>query len=215
MTKELRESPIEQDFDFYVQDVMRTANRKGASFPRYSEESLENYRSCAEHCLNVAQMEEDFNAVRCGDKKWQDVSSPKYCFDSLQVDSESMCSKTGENKDALSEAVSEMLAEEVRFAIAKDCRSLIFWRRHYPVKPHQCKAIKLLIERAKKGKPNVPDKDILDVMGIEPTSRVKDSFKRSGLWSTRSKPSLIISKKRGCRCLALYPEKFEIPEWPT
>jgi len=211
MTKELRESPVALDFDFYVQDVMKTANRRGASLLRYSEESLENYMSCAELCLNVVQMEEDFNAVRCGDKKWKDVSSPKYCFDNLLVDSESMCSKTGENKDALSEAVSEMLAEEVRFAIAKDCRSLIFWRRHHNVKARQYEAIKLLIERAKKGKPNVPDKDILDVMGIEPTSRVKDSFKRSGLWSTRSKPSLIISKKRGCRCLALYPENFKRP----
>ena len=118
MTKELRESPISQDFDFYVQDVMKTANRRGASLPRYSEESLENYMSCAELYLNVAQMEEDFNAVRCGDKKWQDVSSYDHCHDKLLLDSERECSF----KDArdLSKSVREMLEEEgpTRHALA-------------------------------------------------------------------------------------------------
>jgi len=108
----------------------------GASFPRYREESLENYRRCARLCLSVDQMEEDFNAVRCGDTKWQDVSSTKYC-DDLLVDSEVMLFKTSDNKDALSEAVSELLKEEVRVVIAKDCRSLVFWRRHHDVKPSQ------------------------------------------------------------------------------
>ena len=212
MTKELRESPIELDFDFYIQDVMRATNDRG-SLPRYREESLENYMSSAECCLNISQMKKDFLAVRCGDEKWQDVSSYNHCLDLLKVDSVVVCSK--QDTRALSKSVGEMLEEEARVVIAKDCRSLVFWRRHHNVKARQYEAIKLLIERAKEGHPNVPDADILVVMGREPTSRVKDSFKNTGLWGTRKEPSLIISKKRGCRCLALYPEKFEIPEWPT
>ncbi len=202
MTKELRESPIEQDFDFYIQDVMQATNDRG-SLPRYVEESLENYMSAAECCLNVTKMEEDFLAVRCGDEKPEDVSSYDHCHDKLLLDSESERSK----KDArdLSKSVREMLEEEVRVVIAKDCRSLIFWRRHYNVGARQYEAIKLLIERAKKGKPNVPDSDSLVVMDREHTSRVRDSFKHSDLWTTKSKPSLIVSKKLGCRCLVLYP----------
>lgn len=216
--KELRESPIEQDFNFYIQDVMRATNDRG-SLPGYMEESLENYMSAAKVCLNVTQMKEDFNAVRCGDKKWQDVSSYNYCLDKLlKVDSVVVCSK--QDTRALSKSVRELLEEEVRVVIAKDCRSLVFWRRHHNVKAHQYAAIKLLIERAKKGEPDVEDKDILDVMPVKLTRRVKarrvrGSFKRSSLWGTRDKPSLIISKKKGFRCLALYPENFEIPEWPT
>ena len=77
MTRELRESPIDLDFDYYLSEVALIARSRGASLPRYRspENTLQNSVHSAGLCLNTAQMKKDFWAVRCGDKKWQDVSS--------------------------------------------------------------------------------------------------------------------------------------------
>ena len=171
MTKDLRESPKtiqrkhqKQDFGLYIQEVMRTANRRGASLPCYMEESLENSMSSAKHCLCVTQMKKDFNAVRCGDKKPEDVSSSNYCKGIL-VDSELAKYNTGSNADALAEAVSELLEEEVRFVLlTEDCCSFIFWRRRYTVLPPQGEVIRLLIDDAAQGYPDVPEKKIRKIL---------------------------------------------------
>ncbi len=220
MTKDLRESPKtiqrkhqKQDFGLYIQEVMRTANRRGASLPCYMEESLENCMSSAEYCLNVTQMKEDFNAVRCGDKKPEDVSSSNHCKGIL-VDSELAKYNTDTNSEALSEAISELLKEEVRFVLlTKNCCSFIFWRRRYTVLPPQGKVIRLLIDAAAKGDPDVPERKIRKILekenDLQSSSELRYSFRSPPLWNT-----LLVSKRAGTRYLVFFPENPKLHDSP-
>lgn len=78
--------------------------------------------------------------------------------------------------------------------------SFTFRGKRYDVGAPQGKAIKLLYEAGKAGRPDVSLKEIREVMDLLPTSKVKDSFRRTGLWKT-----LLVSKKRNTRRLDIFP----------
>jgi len=69
----------------------------------------------------------------------------------------------------------------------------------YDVGQPQGKAIKLLHEKGMKGHPDVPIKDIKEVMDLPQESNLRDSFRRPGLWNT-----LLVKKKRNTRRLSIF-----------
>jgi len=77
--------------------------------------------------------------------------------------------------------------------------SFTFDGKEYRVGPRQGKAIKLLHEEGKKGSPDVSLERILEVMGRPKSSKVKDSFRRTGLWNT-----LLVRKKNTTRRLSIF-----------
>ena len=77
--------------------------------------------------------------------------------------------------------------------------SFTFRGMPYEVGELQGKAIKLLYEEGKAGRPDVSLKKIREVMDLLPTSKVKDSFRRTDLWKT-----LLISKRRNTRRLSIF-----------
>jgi len=91
--------------------------------------------------------------------------------------------------------------DEVKFEVhdKENYTSFTFDGNRYDVGPSQGKAIKLLYEAGTNGHPDVPLEKILEVLGRPRTSKVKDSFSRTGLWNT-----LLVCKKRNTRRLSIF-----------
>jgi len=100
-----------------------------------------------------------------------------------------------------------MFPQERVFEIhTEDCRKLTFRRCLYKVGIGQGETIRLLIDAAAQGNPDVPERKIRKVMekteGLPKSSELRFSFRSPELWNT-----LLISRKAGTRCLVFYPEK--------
>ena len=102
---------------------------------------------------------------------------------------------------SIEEAVLENQKPDPDFEVhdEKGFTSFTFRGKRYDVGPPQGKAIKLLYEEGKAGRPDVSLRKIREVMGLLPTSKVKDSFRRTGLWKT-----LLVSKRRNTRRLSIF-----------
>ena len=94
-----------------------------------------------------------------------------------------------------------IVLDEVRFEVKykENYTSVTFDGKRYDVRQPQGKAIKLLYEAGTNGHPDVPLEKILEVLGRPRTSKVKDSFSRTGLWNT-----LLVCKKRNTRRLSIF-----------
>jgi len=100
------------------------------------------------------------------------------------------------------EAYDKDIALDVQFEVhnKENYTSFTFDGKRYDVGQRQGKAIKLLHKEGMEGNPDVPLDKILKVMGRAPTRKVKDSFKRTGLWGT-----LLVRKKNNTRRLSIFP----------
>jgi len=93
-----------------------------------------------------------------------------------------------------------IVLDEVRFEVHKEnYTKFTFDGKPYDVGTPQGQAIKLLHEEGMAGRPDVPLEKILEVLGRPRTSKVKDSFSKTGLWNT-----LLLCKKRNTRRLSIF-----------
>ena len=121
---QLLERPAGANFEWYLKNVVHSANKEGAALPGYADSlnspgvndnSLSYWiEGSVKHYLNTAKTKEDWSDVLRGKKKPEDVSSPQYCLDNLLVDSEVILSATEKNAEALSLAVKEGLRQELQ-----------------------------------------------------------------------------------------------------
>ena len=84
-----------------------------------------------------------------------------------------------------------------------DCTDITFHGKQHHLRTPQAAAIKLLVEKAAAGHPDVPKKDVGTAMKIFDSSDPRDSLWRSDLWKT-----LIVSHKKGTYRLSAYPKDF-------
>ena len=102
-----------------------------------------------------------------------------------------------------------MFPKERVFEIhTEDCRKFTFRRCLYKVGTFQGDTIKLLIEEAERGSPDVSEEEIKKLMKPDPfpsSSALKSYFRSPPLWNT-----LLISRKPETRCLVFFPEKREL-----
>ncbi len=121
---QLLERPAGANFEWYLKNVVHSANKEGAALQGYADSlnspgvndnSLSYWiEDSVKHYLNTAKAKEDWSDVLRGKKKPEDVSSPQYCLDNLLVDSETVLSATVKNTEALSPAVEEGLRQELQ-----------------------------------------------------------------------------------------------------
>jgi len=95
----------------------------------------------------------------------------------------------------------EVPAAQPHFMVldTKRYMTILFEGSRYDLGEPQGKAIKLLHMEGLDGHPDVPTKELREVMDLPPESDLKDSFKRSHLWN-----ALIVSKKRNTRRLSIF-----------
>ena len=78
------------------------------------------------------------------------------------------------------------------FVHSRDYRSLRYKGRQYTLTSRQAKVVEKLYQAYLNGTPEISQATILEDLGT-PSSRLRDAFKRSGLWGTLVKPG----SKRG------------------
>ena len=137
------------------------------------------------------------------DKTLELIADHQHCWDNVLRGHDSIKRKSVRY---LSSALVEMFPQERVFEIhTEDCRKFTFRRSLYKVGTGQGDTIKLLIEEAERGSPNVSEEEIKKLMKPDPfpsSSALRSYFRSPLLWNT-----LLISRKPETRCLVFFPEK--------